>query len=178
MHKIMTEFKKFKGKNFKDILKFYRDNNNETFYEDIYFYYIYYKQLNNNKEGKYTTAFLKKNKNKNLKSEKQLLRKKCKKYDINEKKILVKIMKIFDDINEKEKLKTFKYKGYLNLGYDILNNRYYFNNLYGKSIEYIKQCPICNQNKKNLYKKPGVIQIIRKARKDIYQIDITLIPKN
>ena len=107
---------------------------------------------------------------------------------------LVKIMKIFDDTNEKEKLKIFKIippkyineilsyfhikngqKGYLNLVYDTLNNGYYFNNVYRKSIEFIKQCLICTQIKKNIFKKPGIIQIISKAPKDIYQIDITII---
>ena len=96
-----------------------------------------------------------------------MLRKKYKKYDINENKILVKTMKIFDDINEKNILKRFKiipgkyvneilsffhkkngHKGYLNLGYDILNNGFYFNNIYRKSIELIKKCPFVLRIKK------------------------------
>ena len=40
----------------------------------------------------------------------------------------------------------------------------------------IKKCVICNQNRKNIFRKPSVLKIIPKLPKDIYQIDLTVLP--
>jgi transposase InsO family protein len=42
---------------------------------------------------------------------------------------------------------------------------------------FIRKCIICTQNKKNIFKKPAIIQIIPNGPRDVYQMDITEIPK-
>ena len=49
--------------------------------------------------------------------------------------------------------------------------------IYKKCNIFIKNCNICRQQKKNIFKKPSIIQIIPKGPRDIFQIDITAIPK-
>lgn len=69
------------------------------------------------------------------------------------------------------------HKGYLVLGADILHNLYYFNNLYKKCNTFIKKCIICIQNNKNTFKIPAIIQIIPNGPRDVYQMDLTIIPE-
>lgn len=35
---------------------------------------------------------------------------------------------------------------------------------------------ICNQNDKNLFRKPVIVQIVPKIHKEVYQIDLTVLP--
>ena len=41
---------------------------------------------------------------------------------------------------------------------------------------FIKKYSICSQNKKNIFKKLGIVQIIPGGPRDIYQMDLTNIP--
>ena len=45
-----------------------------------------------------------------------------------------------------------------------------------KCRDMIKNCVICNRNRKNIFRKPAVLQIIPKLPEDIYQIDLTVLP--
>ena len=70
------------------------------------------------------------------------------------------------------------HKGYSYLARDIIRYGYYFNNIYRLCREYIENCYICSQNRKNHYKKPAIIQIIPEWPRDTYQKDITVLPSN
>ena len=117
------------------------------------------------------------------------------KYDIDENKRLIKRILTTDILNKKTILKenivipnkfikeiaiTYHFinghKCYLNLAKDIIDARYYIKNIYYICKIIIKDCIICNQNRKNLFRKPCAIQIIPKGLSDVYQLDITDIP--
>ena len=55
----------------------------------------------------------------------------------------------------------------------ITNDGFYIKGLFIKINEEINNCIICN--KKNLIKKPSLIQIISKGPKNEYQVDLTAI---
>ena len=178
-----------------NIIAIYSDDNNKLDYSDIYIY-KYYQQKSINGYGKYSDKFKRLYKGENYKSKKLLLRKKCKKYNIDNfnrlnKRMIIK--NIFFNHNQLKELliipnKYIKqilnyyhskngHKNYLILVNDIINAGFYCNNLYRLSRNYIKECIICCQNKKNIFKKPSQVNIFSNNPKDIYQMDITQIPE-
>lgn len=68
------------------------------------------------------------------------------------------------------------HKGYYNLINDIINDGFYIRGIYGKCKNAIRNCIVCNQNRKNIFKKPSVVQIVPQGPKDCYQVDLTDIP--
>ena len=68
------------------------------------------------------------------------------------------------------------HKGIFNLVHDILNDKFYINNIYSLGKGIIKNCVIYSQNRKNIFRKPNIIQIVPKGPKYVYQIDLTEIP--
>ena len=104
---------------------------------------------------------------------------KRKKIILNKKQIIFKT--IIPPKYENSILKFYHYnnghKGYLYLGRDIINAGFYFEQLYLKCNNYIKNCHICIPNKKNIFHKPALIQILTKGPKEVYQLDITDIPE-
>ena len=69
------------------------------------------------------------------------------------------------------------HKGYFYLGKDILLKGLYLKNLYRSYKFFIEKCIICTQNrKKNIFKKPAIIQIIPNGSKGCNQIDLLELP--
>ena len=174
-------------------MNFYKDDkSNDIGYDDIYFY-VY--KNKHNEIGKYSTKFKEKYKKNNYKSQKQIFRKKCYSYDIDNNNRLIKRILTTDLINNKKYLREnivipnklvddlvniyhiFNgHKDYLNLGKDIIDAGYYIKNLYATCKKIIKECIYCNQNRKNIFRKPAIIQILPKGPRDVYQLDLTDIP--
>ena len=193
LNRINSILNNLKNKTLNEILDIYKnENNKEIGYDDIYFYI--YQNINNN-IGKYSEKFKSLYKNNNYKSKKQIFRKKCVKYDIDENKRLIKRILITDILNKKtihkenivipnkfikDIVNTYHFinghKCYLNLAKDIIDAGFYIKNIYSTCKNIIKDCIYCNQNRKNIFRKPCAIQIIPKGPRDVFQLDITDIP--
>jgi hypothetical protein len=115
---------------------------------------------------------------------------------IDNNKRFLKIMKINDIVNGKKSIasKIVIPSKYINIfieyyhikmdiviifffARDITKARYYFNDIYKLCKLFKSNCPICFQNKKAIFKKPSIIQIIPGGPKFFYQIDLTEIPE-
>ncbi len=59
----------------------------------------------------------------------------------------------------------------------ILNNKYYWNNLYYDCKEYIKNCHICAQSKNSNFKIPKITSLKANYPNEIIHMDLTDIPK-
>jgi hypothetical protein len=155
-------------------------NNEKLSYDDIYYYLDNYDE--NTNSGKYSENFKLNNKGFNYHDRKQMFCHKCKKFIIDDKKCLLKSIKKFNALTKSKIIKTLyvvppKYineiihlyhiysghKGYHNLAFLINNEGYYIKGIYIKIKKEIKECIICNQNKKNIIKKPIIMQIIPKG---------------
>ena len=115
---------------------------------------------------------------------------------IDNNKRLLKIMKINDIVNEKKSIASkivisrkyinifFEYyhiknghSNYIFLARDIIEAGNYFKDIYILCKSFKSNCPICFQNKKAIFKKPSIIQIIPGGTKDCYQMELTEIPE-
>ena len=157
----------FNHKSLEEILLIYSNNNDNSISLDDIYYYIYHLKQNNGAYGKYSDKFKNLYKGQKYEYHKNLFRKKCKKYNINDNKQLIKYVKINNLMKNKEDINSYivipdKYidqilkvfhksnghKGYKYLVNNILKEGYYFENIYKKCNEYIKNCIICTQQKK------------------------------
>ena len=68
-------------------------------------------------------------------------------------------------------------KGINNFGQLISNDGYYIVGMYKLINQVIKDCIIYNQNKKNIFEKQNIVQIIPKGLKFEYKIDLTEVPE-
>ena len=67
------------------------------------------------------------------------------------------------------------HKGYINLVNDILDAGFYMNGIFKKTKKFISFYVICNQNRKNIFRKHSILQIVPKISKEVYQIDLTIL---
>ena len=142
-------------------------------FKDIYFYIYKNKR---NEIGKYSTKFKEKYKDNNYKAQKQIPRKKSYSYDIDENKKLIKRILATDLLSNNKYLREnivvpTKYvkdlvniyhvinghNGYLNLAKDIIEAGYFIKSLYATRKNIINECIYCNQNRKNIFRKPSII---------------------
>lgn len=70
------------------------------------------------------------------------------------------------------------HKGYINFVNDILDTGFYMNGIYKKAKKFNSLYVICNQNRKNIFRKPSILQIVPQISKEVYQIDLTILPFN
>lgn len=191
---LKKNFNDFTNKSLNELMELYKEESNEIVgYDDIY----YYINQKNKGEiiGKYSEKFKAINKDKNYRLKKQLFRKTCAKFDIDKFKCLIKIVSINNVFSGKNIIKELlvvppKYitkllniyhirnghKGYFNLVNDILNDGFYKNGIYIKCRDMNKNCVIFNQNRKNIFRKPVVYKLYLNYQKDIYRIDLTVLP--
>ena len=189
---LLNDLKNF---SFEDTVKFYSSEKDVFDFSSIY-YYLKTKQNNNNEFGEYPPNLKLITKNKGNRTDKKNFKLKCKNYSINNDNVLIKLKEIKknNNINEIVELKCvpLKYRtcimyyfhnlyihcGYIKLVDLILNNKLYWKNLNKDCNNFVNNCDICIQTKKNIYKIPKFEAAQGNFPNELIHMDLSDIPES